>query len=65
MVRLRAMHHEDIKEEAPLALAALAGELTILVDRVQADWDQCGYVRMETAQQLHELRELAERMLQN
>lgn len=64
MVKSRPMHHEDTKEE-PLALAALAGELSLLVDRVEADWDQCGYVRMETAQQLHELRELAERMLRN
>ena len=57
------MHHEDIQEE-PLALAALAGELSFLVDRVQADWDQGGRVRLETARQLHQLRQFAERMLE-
>jgi hypothetical protein len=57
------MNHEDIKQ-APGELASLAGELTLLVDRVQADWDQCGRVSVETAHQLHQLRELAERMLE-
>ena len=64
MVKPPLMDHEEIKE-APRELASLAGEMTLLVNRLQADWDQCGRVRVETAQQLHQLRQFAEQMLED
>lgn len=60
---IRTMRRGEIIELDSLRLANLAGDLTSLVDHLQADWDDRRTVRPETAQELHEMRERAERLL--
>ena len=62
---IKAMRHGEITDLKSPGLATLAGDLTLLVDRLQSDWDECRTVRPETAEELHDLRRRAERLLCN
>jgi len=53
----------EINELESSGLTTLAGDLTSLVDRLQSDWNERRTVRPETAKELHEMRERAERLL--
>ena len=57
------MRRGEFIELESSGLATLAGDLTSLVDRLQADWHEQRTVRPETAKELHEMRERAERLL--
>ena len=57
------MRRGSISELESRGLAILADDLTVLVDRLQADWADGRKVRPATVQELHDLRERAERLL--
>jgi len=57
------MRRGEINELESSGLTTLAGDLTSLVDRLQSDWNERRTVRPETAKELHEMRERAERLL--
>jgi len=57
------VHDGQIIDVNPVSLETLAGDLTLLVDRLQTDWDERRLVRPEIAEELHDLRERAERLL--
>ena len=50
-------------ETLSLQLAALASELTALVDEMEAGWRERGIVSKESARRLHSVRERADRLL--
>jgi len=62
---INAMRRSETTELESSGLATFAGDLTSLVDRLQAEWDERPVVRPETAKDLHDLRERAERLLCN
>ena len=49
-------------EASQNAIAELATDMKALVDRLEADWHSEHIVKHETAEQLHALRERAERL---
>ena len=51
------------KTAGSLALIALTAELHVLVDRLETDWRERRTIRRETADDLHDLRARAERLL--
>ena len=44
------------------AIAELATDMKLLVDRLEADWQTEHLLRQETVEQLHALRQRAERL---
>jgi hypothetical protein len=52
----------ETKGVGALAIAALTADLKALVDQLETDWSERLMVRQETAAQIHELRERAERL---
>ena len=61
--KITVMRHGEITELESPALATLASDLTLLVDRLQSDWNERRTVHPETAEKLQDPRERAERLL--
>ena len=49
-------------EASTSAIAALATDVKALVDRLEADWQTRHILRLETVEELHALRQRAERL---
>ena len=52
-------------EASTSAIAELASDMKLLVDRLEADWQAQHMLKQETVEQLHALRQRAEHLFGN